>query len=692
MPTEAFPQKPFTASPGRWAVPVLFLFALLVRAIFLLDASRLPTFHMPILDGETYDALARHALATGRFDLGFFWQPFFYPAFMVSVYALTGQSLLALKIIQAVIGALTCVLTARLAQRLLPPRWAWAAGAAAAVCGPLVFYCGEPLATTWEAFWAVALTLAALEARQNPDARRLLGLGLAWGLAVVTRPPFIPFGLVLAAWALWPAPGTLPSARWPRWRRTLPHAGWVALGLALITLPVAGLSRQHTGAFTPLPYSGGLNLYIGNNPSIDLTLAIRPGWEWDQLTRVPARHGIPPGPETSTFFTRQALEYARRMPLHFIKGLAVKSVQLISPRELPRNLDLYTLGEWSPVLRLLVWRLGPWGFPFGVILPLALLGGWVLTRRTGTLPFGLPLLFYAAAVVLVFPASRYRVPLLPLLLIWATLGAHRLAGWRHTRPRLSLGLLAGALAVSLLSALPGPFPQERAHYRAELYYCLGGIESRRGHHAQAEAHLREAIASDPDQANAHNSLGTVLERQDRLDEATHHYAEALRAQPRHTTALQNLAGLHYRRERHAEAEHLFRRLADLNPRLASARHQLALCLAHQGRETEALAAFYEALALAPNDAALHNNLGSALNQAGNVEDAIRHFQAAILLDPDLMQAVVNLGAMLEGQGRRSDARLLYRAALERAAARGQPERVTQYRAHLNRLPSPAETP
>ena len=51
----------------------------------------------------------------------FFWQPFFYPYFLTCVYKLTGCSIIAAKIIQPIIGALTCILCFRLGLIVFPP-------------------------------------------------------------------------------------------------------------------------------------------------------------------------------------------------------------------------------------------------------------------------------------------------------------------------------------------------------------------------------------------------------------------------------------------------------------------------------------------------------------------------------------------------------------------------------------------
>jgi Flp pilus assembly protein TadD len=680
---------------------LVFLLALAVRLLYLIDSADLPTFHQPIVDAETYDAMARSALANGRFSDPFFWQPFFYPAFLVFIYAGTGGSLLAAKLAQLLVGSLTCVLIARLARRLqLSPRATLAAGLIGALYGPLLFYDAELLSTTWAAFWAIALVVSACDARDIPSPRHFLVFGLVAGFSILTFPPFVPVTALVAAWLLWPRPSPptprppAPSPRLTRLTRLL-HAATLAAGLLLVTLPVAMLNRHTTGNFSCLPYSGGINLYIGNNPTRDLTLRIRPGWEWDNLTLLPARYGIPPGPQTSRFFNRQVFAYVRQQPVHFLRGLATKTIQFFSPRELPRNVDLYVLRDWSVLMQALVWRIGDWGFPFGILLPLAAIGLWSHRRR---LPFPLAamLILYPAAVILVFPSARYRTPIIPLMIPTAVAGLLALADWRRNRPRTFWAALASGALASALLAIPGPFPQEQNHYRAEMFYCLGGQQLRNGLNDDAIRLLQTSLDLEPGQPDALNSMGLALERTGKAANAEDFYRKAVAANPRNLTARTNLAGALYRRQDYAAAETVYRQAADLAPRNAMVRQQLAMCLIQQNRMPEAIAPLYEALEIDPNDAPTHNNLGSALNHTGQISEALKHFQAAILLDPNLDIAIDNLGAILEGQKRITDAAVLYRAALERATAQGRTDRANQVRRQLDLLrrfpPQPATPP
>lgn len=659
---------------------LIFAIAAVMRLLYLVDASDAPTFATPIVDAGTYCELARSALITGTLDPAFFWQPFFYPAFLTAAFAVSGKSLLFAKLLQALLGAATCLLTYQLACRVLAARWATVAGLITAFYGPLIFFDSELVGTGWETFWTAALLLCVLDARAAAKPRVWARLGFVAGFCILSRPTFLPFVVIALVWS---AIG-LVRAPAPRLRAVARALAVLILTAILPLIPASLMSHRGTDSYSILPYSGGLNLYIGNNPSMDQTIAIRPGWQWDSITMLPARHGIRPGRETSTFFALQARQYAITMPVAFIKGLITKTVQCVSSRELPRNEDIYLYHDWSILMRLLVWHAGPFGFPFGLLLPLALLGLFHLGRRV---PFPLYafLLIYTATIILVFPSARYRMPLIPILAIAAAAGLAALVAWWPTQRRRALTATGGIALTALLISLPGPYPQERASFRAEMLYCLAGHATRQGQDAAAVPLLRDAIAVSPHYADAHNSLGVALERIGNSPAALAAYADAITHHPGLLTARMNLANLLYRGKDYAAAMTEYRAVAARSESHKESRKSLAMCLIFQERTADAIPWLYAALMIDPNDAGVHNNLGSALNATGKPEEALKHFQSAILLDPDLDLAVENFGSMLIGHGHLDKARILYRAALTRAASQQAPDRVANFQTRLNAL-------
>ena len=160
-------------------------------------------------------------------------------------------------------------------------------------------------------------------------------------------------------------------------------------------------------------------MYVGNNPNSRETLTIRPGWQWQQLIEQPMREGF--GGREEEYFRRRVRQYLQSDPAGFAAGIGRKTLQFVSSREIPRNIDPYLFSRWSVVLSVLNPKVGSFGFAFGLLLPLALLGLMARWREVPG-PVWLLLLAYPAAVITVFVAGRYRVPIVPVAVVMAAAG------------------------------------------------------------------------------------------------------------------------------------------------------------------------------------------------------------------------------------------------------------------------------
>jgi len=598
----------------RYLLLVLVL-AVLTRGLYLADSRDNPTFRVPVVDARTYDGLARQIAEQGRITRDLFWQPPFYPLVLSLVYKATGSSIVAAKVIQAAVGVLTSLLVYLLAAGLFGPVVGLFSGVVVSLYLPLVFFEGELLATGWASFWAVLLVYLFVRASGKPGAGGLFFLGLTGALAVITRPVFLPF---FAAGCLWL--GVSSFIRLEK-KRFLRAGTALAAGFLIVALPVALMGRAATGKARILPFSGGVNLYIGNNPNYEETIAIRPGYAWERFMEAPEAHGIRDIYAKEKYFRDQALSFALNRPLAFLEGLAAKTARFFSAREIPRNVSIYSFRKWSWMLRVGVWKAGGFGFPFGLLLALAVLGAVHLGRRL-PVPVWFFLLLYPAAVILVFASARYRAPAVPVLALLAGGGCAALLEAARARRWRKLGLLlALAAAVMLAASLPGPFAEEKLDYDAELRYFLGVALENRGHTEEAKAAYLEALRLNPGLADAFYNLGVIAEKEKDPDEALEYYRRAVRADPGHSHACYNLGVL----------------------------------LQARGELEEAAAAYRKALSSHPSDPFAHNNLGSVLRSLGFAEEAAEHYRQAVKFKPDYTAAHNNLGHTLLGLGRWDEA-------------------------------------
>ena len=152
-----------------------------------------------------------------------------------------------------------------------------------------------------------------------------------------------------------------------------------------------------------------------------------------------------------------------------------------------------------------------------------------------------------------------------------------------------------------------------------------------------------------------------------LAQAESLYQQALALQPDHADAWHLSGVAAYQGGRLAEAVEKLRRAISLNDRQAAFHNHLGAALAGLKQSAEAEAAFRLALALAPDDAQLHYNLASLLMQTGRSSEAIEAFQSATRLAPNFDAAYFNLGNALRDQHRWQEAIVAYEQAIRSRA-------------------------
>jgi tetratricopeptide (TPR) repeat protein len=361
-------------------------------------------------------------------------------------------------------------------------------------------------------------------------------------------------------------------------------------GLVLSVAPVTIRNAVRSGQWVPISTNGGINLYIGNNPNASETVCIRPGTrEWEALVALPYEEGDVASPsEAQSYFFRRVGVYLRQDPAGAVGGLLSKARQLINGREIPRNVDLYVFREHSRILGLLTWRWGPFAFPFGIIGPLALLGLVVAVRRRGEGRYlaGFVIL-YGLSLICFFPSSRYTVPMMPVILVLAFLGAGGLLALRTAPLRRRISTVALLLIGIAGVNLPVALPTDRVDFKPELHRHVGIGLQKRGRLGAALVQYGKALQADPAASDTHYYRGTALLAASRLDEAEPAFRTALSLQADYPEAMHDLAVVLHRQGRSGEAIVLLERAIELKPGYHGAMRNLAVALFAEGRREEA---------------------------------------------------------------------------------------------------------
>lgn len=319
-----------------------------------------------------------------------------YPLLLVPFATLADSGVLAARLFQALLGAFTAWLCARLASAAFPSR-GWIAGLLAAGDPFSIFFSNLLLTETAFMPIAVGLTACAWRLAIEPDGRQL-GLvslvGVLSSASIFIRPAALPW--VVSVWGV--------LLLMDRFRfRTLARVGLFVVVLCVALIPWGLRNRAVVGGFAWLSANGGVTLYDAQGPQADGSS------NQAFLHKLPELAGLGEI-ELDRRLERMALDQMRHDPGRIAQLALVK------------------LGRtWNPLPNVVEYRAGSSalvGATFTtVVLAAAILGVIrVLTTRLKSaavsrwlLLVALPVLTFSLLHCIYVGSVRYRVPLMPFI-------------------------------------------------------------------------------------------------------------------------------------------------------------------------------------------------------------------------------------------------------------------------------------
>ncbi len=589
-------------------VVLVALVALAVRlAYFVVNMRTNPAFDYLIMDSMHIDQWAK-AIAAGTAGPEVYFRGPLVPYLLAFVYKVSHGSIPAAILVNHLSGAVTCVLVYALAREFFSRPVAVVSGLTAALYWPLIYFEGEVLVEPVFTMLVVLALWRLARAARVPTLARLAVAGVCLGAAALARPtilalvPALPFAFGAR---LRRRPGD-PSPRRPWVRPTVA----VLVACTAILTPVLVRNAVVGGAVVPVSWSGGLNFYIGNNDASDGRSAYIPGAHsaWmgggDEALAIAAEQaGRPLSPgEASRYYFRRGLSYIAHQPVA-AAGLWLKKLYMFweGPE---RSNEKYIYFFWDR------YGLGRVPMPgFWLISPLALTGLVLLWRQRQRLSllYGF-VVTYMIGVVAFFVVARFRLPAVPVLIIFAAWAAvyvvdevrgRRLGGFlralglfaallvvvnlgyptfwseRNTHIAISHYTLAGALADrgdndgALVELARARIAYERSpsrHYQGiaqDIYYKLGAVLYAKGRCKEAMDALGRMEPGDPRTMQARMMYADCCEKLGRPREAGGMYSLVLRTEPNNRRALEGLIRCYEATGHPDEAAEARKRLQDL---------------------------------------------------------------------------------------------------------------------------------
>ena len=530
-----------------------------------------------------------------------------YPFFLSLLYRVFGHDLLAIRIVQMIIGSGTVAAIAGCGWRLGGRKTALWAAVISILYGPLLFFDGELLIPTlfvallaWMLFFILAI----------PSARAYIPAGALLGLAVIARPNALVL-IPVAGIFIWTRIRRDPSVR----RSTLVWFITISLVPAAI---VTIINAREEGAFVPIAGQGGVNLYAGNNPQATGRTVIIPemqhrqtGWSnFVRLSREVAEEAagreLDSG-EVSNFWAGRAWNWIVSNPRAATALTLKKAYFVLNAHEIANNRDPYL--DTSFPLNIMLWKFRYFAFPWGIVFPLALIGvilGWRREERAPSIRLLAGwIIVYALFLIPFFITARFRMGMVPPLILLAAYAASR--GRRILRPApLALGVAAMIFV---------------------------------------NTHLFEARGSNPAQEKA--KLGAALLLENRLGESRRVLEEAVRLDPEDADYTYLLGQVHFLEGRYEEALRLFRLSVEKDPTNYRVMYYIGNVLIQLGNYDEAVGALERAVGLYSRDGDVWGGLGRAYEQTGNDDRAIEAYQQAVEHAPESEQWHLDLGYLYQ---------------------------------------------
>ncbi len=406
--------KALLRSPGL-AVAAAFL----VRMFFLWLTRRNggiahPTFPMVGIETESVarSIAAGHGFSKSMYiiDAPTAWLAPVYPYLLAPISKLVhmnaAATLMGCQVLNSVFAAATCWPIHALGRRIfsrgvgLAAAWLW-------VFLPTAVQ--MPLEWTWDqSLTALLLTLllcATYQTRESSSGMRWTGYGLFWALAALTNPALCALLPFLLGWVIFERRKSgMASAR---------LAARVALFFVLGLLPWTIRNYWALGGFVPVKSNFGLELYLGNNPSV-------------KHIYTPEQHPWLNTNQELALIMNGEVNYGHRTmraAMQFIEAHPGRFLELSLERLVDTWTDKYDV-KTDPWVTQLHFEKGYVIFYSG--FSLVALGGLLLASykyRAETAPLALTLLIFPVIYYITHSGARYRHPIDPVMCILTVFAA-----------------------------------------------------------------------------------------------------------------------------------------------------------------------------------------------------------------------------------------------------------------------------
>lgn len=619
--------------------------AFLVRVLLVLSLRGQPYFDTPIVDSAAYDEWAVKIAHENFWGDRAFYQDPLYPYALGIFYKIFGRDFLWIRLVQAAVGTAGLWMLFEAIRRFLGYRTAIVALGLGAFYKAFLFY---DTALLKEFLGAVAIEGALLawamtlphpppkegERKPWPAWTKWLILGATLGLGTLVRGNMLLLAVAAA--------GLLAIRR--EWK----PAGLVLAGALACIAPVTIRNALVAKDFVLTTSQFGPNLYTGNNPE-NTTGRYRPpsfltagapefeesGFraEAEKISRRPMKAS-----EIDAFWRGRAVHYIFSNFGTFI-GVTMKRVLMLANAfEIPDNYNIPFMARFSWVLKAPLFTFG-W-----FVAPLAAAGLYLSWADRGKFAMIYVLLgAYLASIVFFFFFGRYRLPIVPILILFA---AHaivktiQLRDWHMTAiPRIAAIVFVATLVlvnIPLPASVGGYRDFRTAHYNLGHYYMTHDQPAEAAKEFDAAAKLNPEFLKDP---TFLWRLGETYEKSGQTPLALEKYRDAVRIDLQTPDAPNRVGRIYFHEGMYDRASEMLVETLRRDPKFPGAAELLAECYRRLQRPDAALEALVAPAKASPKDWGLRLKRAEIYRDLSMWKETLQAAEEVLTLHPGQADAV-----------------------------------------------------
>ncbi|MFC2091675.1 tetratricopeptide repeat protein [Elusimicrobiota bacterium] len=625
----------------KWLPMIIFVTAFFVRITYMHQAGEFSWFWEPHLDAAVYDTWAQSIAAGDILGKGAFVLGPGLPYFLSVIYLIFGHNIFAAYLGFLLIGSLNCVLIYYLGKKIFNWKTGLVAAMLSSFYGVLVVYDSSLLNVSLINLCNLLMLLSLLTGIKSRNMSYWFIAGIFLGLSILFRPnilvflPFLILFLLLGKINIFSKDVIYGRSK---------TAMVVMTGVLLALTPVIVRNIYVTGEFILTTASGGVNFYLGNNR--DANGVYKPsGFEYPhpehqyedfrlKASQITGRKLS--NIQSSRFWTVATIRIIRSDFTGWMKLIMKKFMLFFNRVEIPTNINYRVLKGKSSFFTI------PF-FSFGFIAPCAFLGIILCIKRWNK-TYTLLLIYtssYALAALLIFVASEHRVPVVPVLILFAAHAFESIV--KNIKKRNLKQLLSSMTLLIAFGYCVNRKPAvDMSYYDAASHYNFGVIYSEHGEYRKAKNEFLKALKIDKNCYSAHGGIANIYLVEEDYESAEKEFISSISIYPENSDTHCNLGNLYLAKGDYIKAIEQYIRAITIDLFHEEALNNLGYTYLLTGEYAKAQHLFDKLKKINPQLPQLYNNMGLLFEKTLKYDESINAYCQAIELDDSYVDPYINL--------------------------------------------------